>query len=71
MINIAPQIVALLFGLIPVGDHSIRVQLEFKNIEACNVAKAALETKHRGAKLSCLDNAVHTRGLSSTEGLWW
>jgi hypothetical protein len=56
-------IVALLFGLITIGDQTIPVSLEFKNITACNVARIALEAKHAGAKLTCLDNAVHVQLL--------
>ena len=53
------QIVAMLFGLIIIGDRTLPVFLEFKTITACNVARTALEAKHAGAKLSCLDGAVH------------
>jgi len=59
----AVQIVALLFGLIPAGDQTLPVFLEFKTIIACNAAKVALEAKYDGAKLSCLDGAVHMFAL--------
>ena len=66
------QIVALLFGLIPVGDQTLPVFLEFKTISACNVARISLEAKYDGAKLSCLDGAVHMgsqRGLPYMESM--
>ena len=66
------QIVAMLFGLIIIGDQPLPVSLEFKNITACNVARIALEAKHAGAKLSCLDGAVHMgsqRGLPYMESM--
>ena len=59
------QIVALLFGLIPAGDQTLPVSIQFKTITACNAARVAIEAKHAGAKLSCLDNAVYTNGASS------
>ena len=52
------QIVAMLFGLIIIGDQPLPVSLEFKNITACNVARIALEAKHAGATLSCLDGVI-------------
>ena len=55
--------VAVLYGWIIVGDQTLQVSLEFKNITACNVARIALEAKHAGAKLSCVDGAVHMFAL--------
>lgn len=51
--------VALLHGFILAGETPFPVSLAFKNTSACNAARVALEAKHDGAKLSCLDNAVH------------
>ena len=59
----AVQIVALLFGLIPVGDQTLPVFLEFKTISACNVARIALEAKYDGATLSCLDGVIPGVGV--------
>lgn len=67
MITTSVQIVALLFGLIRVGDQSLPVVLEFKNISACNAARVAIEAKHADAKLSCLDKAVHNGSLGSAD----
>ena len=58
-------LVALLYGFIPAGENPLPVSLEFKTISACNAAKVALEAKHADAKLSCLDNAVHTSSPGS------
>lgn len=68
MISISPQIVALLFGLIPVGDHFLPVHFEFKSMDACKSARGVLEAKHSGAKLSCLGNAVQSVGGTGWAG---
>ena len=64
--------VAMLYGVIIVGGSNFPVSLEFKTITACNVARIALEAKHAGATLSCLDGAVHMgsqRGLPYMESM--
>ena len=55
--------VAMLYGVIIVGGSNFPVSLEFKTITACNVARIALEAKHAGATLSCLDGVIPGVGV--------
>lgn len=56
--------VVSLVGVLLSNGFNIPIHLEFKNSGLCVAAKAALETKHPGAQLSCLEGTVHSDGGS-------